>query len=209
MPGSLNDVAVVNTDMTSGVLPEGFFSDFADVPASHLFHDYVEIIFRRHVTAGCGGGAYCPDSPVTRGQMAVFLLRSRGEQGYVPPSCAGIFADVECPGNPFADWIEALYNEGITGGCGANNYCPTEPVTRAQMAALLLRTNYGSTYVPPACAGLFGDVPCPSLFADWIEELHAEEITAGCSASPLLFCPLVSVNRGQMAAFLVKTFELP
>ena len=49
------------------------------------------------------------------------------------------------------------------------------------MAVFLLKIEHGSSYVPPACVALFADVECPSLFADWIEQLFAEGITAGCS----------------------------
>jgi hypothetical protein len=61
--------------------------------------------------------------------------------------------------------------------------------------------------VPPACDGGFADVPCPSNFADWIEQLAAEQITGGCGGGN--YCPLNAVNRGQMAVFLTKTFDLP
>ncbi|MCP6768680.1 S-layer homology domain-containing protein, partial [Klebsiella pneumoniae] len=71
--------------------------------------------------------------------------------------------------------------EGITGGCGAGNFCPGNPVTRAQMAVFLLKIEHGSNYAPPACTPTFADVACPSLFADWIQQLFAEGITAGCS----------------------------
>ncbi len=47
---------------------------------------------------------------------------------------------------------------------------------------------------------------CPSLFADWIEELSAEGITAGCGGGN--YCPSTPNSRGQMAVFLVKTFQL-
>jgi hypothetical protein len=76
------------------------------------------------------------------------------------------------------------------------------------MAVFLLRTLEGSGYTPPTCAGAFEDVACPSLFADWIEELYNRGVTGGCSASPLLYCPTNPVTRGQMAPFLVKTFAL-
>ena len=60
--------------------------------------------------------------------MAVFLLKAKHGSTYVPPACTGDFADVACP-SPFADWIEQLAAEGITGGCGGGNYCPAESVT--------------------------------------------------------------------------------
>jgi uncharacterized repeat protein (TIGR03803 family) len=207
-PGTLNDVTVTNPDTSFGTGQKAWLADFLDVPQADIFHSYVEKVFRNGITAGCSGGNYCRNNPVTRAQMAVFLLKVEHGSSYVPPSCTGVFSDVSCP-STFAAWIEELYNEGITGGCGVGIYCPNNPVTRAQMAVFLLKTEHGSSYMPPACAGIFGDVSCPSTFANWIERLYAESVTGGCQMSPLLYCPGNSVLRGQMATFLVKTFHLP
>ena len=76
----------------------------------------------------------------------------------------------------------------------------------SQMSAFLLKTEHGSAFVPPACSGVFGDVPCPSTFADWIEQLSAEMITGGCGGGN--YCPQNANTRGQMAVFLTKTFHL-
>jgi len=70
--------------------------------------------------------------------MAVFLLKA-AFPAFVPNPCVGTFADVPCS-SPFAPWIEALAAGGITGGCGGNNYCPLNPVTRGQMAVLVWKT---------------------------------------------------------------------
>jgi hypothetical protein len=75
------------------------------------------------------------------------------------------------------------------------------------MAAFLLKAEHGSAYTPPACSGDFGDVTCPSQFADWIEQLADEGITSGCGAGN--FCPDNPNTRGQMAVFLYRTFHLP
>jgi S-layer homology domain len=179
---------------------------FLDVPVAHQFYAFIENIFHNGITGGCGGGNFCPNNSVTRGQMAVFLLKSEHGSDYVPPPCSGTFPDVSCPGHQFADWIEQLSAEGITGGCGGGNYCPDTTVTRAQMAVFLLKTKNGSTYTPPDCAGIFGDVTCPSQFANWIEQLSAEGITGGCGGGN--YCPDNPNNRGQMAVFLTKTFGL-
>jgi len=214
-PGTLNDVSIVDParpaprlPLASATLVGGWMADFLDVPLEDIFHADVEKVFRHGITAGCGAGNYCRNDAVSRAQMAVFLLKAEHGSTYVPPPCAGIFDDVDCP-SQFADWIERLSVEGITGGCGGGNYCPTSPVTRQQMAAFLLKTEHGSAFLPPPCASVFDDVECPSLFADWIEQLYAEGITGGCSASPLLYCPGSFNTRGQMAVFLVKTFSLP
>ena len=57
----------------------------------------------------------------------------------MPPACDGDFADVACP-STFADWIEQLAAEQITGGCGGGNYCPNNPNTRGQMAVFIIKT---------------------------------------------------------------------
>jgi hypothetical protein len=183
--------------------------DFGDVPVTHPFYEFVMQVEDDGVSAGCGAGNFCPDGAVTRAQMAVFLLKASQGEHYTPPPATGtVFSDV--PADRFAAaWIEDLSARGITGGCGGGNYCPDAPVTRRQMAAFLLKSEHGPTYVPPPAQGIFGDVPTGDPFAAWIEELEAEQITGGCHVSPLLYCPDNANTRGQMAVFLVKTFALP
>jgi hypothetical protein len=199
--GTLNDVVVTDA---IGICC-GWLADFLDVPQGSSIHDYVEEVFRAYITAGCGNGNYCPGDVVTRDQMAVLMLKAEKGPAFVPPSCTGIFADVPCPGL-FADWIEEFFREGFTAGCGGGDYCPSGSVTRAQAAVLLLKTKEGSNHVPPPCTGIFGDVPCPGTFSDWIEELYNEGVTAGCSINPLLYCPEGAVTRGEMAVLITKNF---
>ena len=184
---------------------------FPDVPNDNLFYGFVENLFHNGVTGGCAGGNYCPTNPVTRAQMAVFLLKASQGSAYVPPACTGtVFTDVPCTGGTFDPWIEDLSARGITGGCGGGLYCPDAAVTRKQMAVFLLKAKDGSAYDPPDCTGVFADVPCTpgAGFSDWIEELYNRQITGGCSTVPLNYCPDNPNNRGQMAVFLVKTFSL-
>jgi hypothetical protein len=208
LPGTLNDIQVDNPGDSNGIARAAFFSDFLDVPQAHPFHAFVETILRSAVTAGCGTGIFCPYEPITRAQMAVFLLKARYGTCFAPPPATGtLFGDV--PQDAFAaDWIEELAGLGITGGCGGGNFCPDATVTRAQMAVFLLKTLLGSSYVPPAAVGIFGDVAVGAFAADWIEDLYVRAITGGCSASPLLYCPDASNTRGQMGVFLTKTFGL-
>jgi streptogramin lyase len=177
---------------------------FPDVPTSSPFYGFIENLFHHGVTGGCVGGDYCPTTSVTRAQMAVFLMKSKLGATETPPPAAGtVFADVPA-NNPFAPWIEQLAGFQITGGCGGGNYCPNNPVTRAQMAVFLLKAEHGTAYTPPNCTGIFPDVTCPSQFANWIEQLSAEGITGGCGGDD--YCPGNPNTRGQMAVFLVKTF---
>jgi S-layer homology domain len=110
---------------------------FGDVPCSSLYAAWIQDLVARGITSGCGAGAYCPGSPVTREQMAVFLLKTLG---VTPGPCATApFADVPCT-SPFAPWIQELVARGITAGCSAGTYCPTSPITRDQMAVFLVKT---------------------------------------------------------------------
>lgn len=114
---------------------------FADVPVWSPFAPWIEDLANRGITGGCGGGNFCPGSPVTRAQMAVFLLKTLLGSSYVPPVVAQIFQDVP-PGSFAADWINDLYDRGVTGGCSASPplYCPASSSTRGQMAVFLAKT---------------------------------------------------------------------
>jgi hypothetical protein len=118
------------------------------------------------------------------------------------------FADVP---DTYWAWssIEQVYKAGITGGCSTSPmlYCPTNPVTRAQMAVFLLRAEHGYNYTPPAATGKFFDVPVSDFTAPYIEQLANENITSGCGGGN--FCPGRSVTRDQMAIFLMRAFALP
>jgi hypothetical protein len=112
---------------------------FGDVPQNAFAAAWIEALANEGITGGCGGGNFCPATPVRRDQMAAFLLKAEHGASYVPPACAGVFGDVACP-SPFADWIERLAAEGITGGCGGGDYCPGSAATRGQMAVFLAKT---------------------------------------------------------------------
>jgi S-layer homology domain len=63
---------------TLSVSPPPATADFSDVPVTHPYFQFVEALVQSGITAGCGGGRYCPDAPLTRGQMAVFLSKALG-----------------------------------------------------------------------------------------------------------------------------------
>jgi len=110
---------------------------FADVPANGFAAAWIEQLASRGVTAGCGGGNFCPLTPITRAQMSVFLLRMKFGSTYVAPDPTGIFADVPIS-SPYARWVEELFHEGVTAGCGGGDFCPDGPNTRGQMAVFLV-----------------------------------------------------------------------
>ena len=119
----------------------GLSTGFGDVPTDYWAADWIKQLAAEAITAGCGNGNYCPEETVNRAQMAVFLLKSEHGAGYTPPAVgAGTgFGDV-AEDYWAAAWIKQLAAEGVTAGCGGGNYCPTTPVTRAQMSVFLVKT---------------------------------------------------------------------
>ncbi|HEY7370438.1 MAG TPA: S-layer homology domain-containing protein, partial [Thermoanaerobaculia bacterium] len=90
----------------------------------------------------------CPADAVTREQMSVFLLRTLEGSSYLPPACVTpIFSDVPCS-SPYAAWVNEIAGRGITAGCGGGAFCPTDPVSRSQMAVFLTAT-FGLTIYAP------------------------------------------------------------
>jgi hypothetical protein len=179
---------------------------FLDVPTSYWAFLFVETLADTGITRGCDAKNYCPGAPVTRAQMAVFLERGINGSDFVPPTAGGNFFN-DVPASYWASgFIEQLFMDGITTGCGLGNYCPEDAVTREQMAVFLLRAKHGSAYQPPDPVGVFNDVVLNHWSAPWIEQLAKEGITLGCGNNN--YCPKDTVTRDQMAVFLVRTFGL-
>ena len=92
---------------------------------------------------------------VTSGVLAEQPVPEAPLNPYVPPACTGIFTDVACPGGFAVNWIERFYNDGITAGCNAAplEYCPDNPVTRAQMAVFVEKAVRGTGTWSPGDLG--------------------------------------------------------
>ena len=159
----------------------------------------------RGVLAGtqCAPGRICPDLPISRATVAVWL--GRAVTASEPPAVAvSRFTDVDAE-----DWqaahIERLADLGVTEGCAADSlsYCPDRVVTRAEMAAFLVR----AFDLPAAGSAGFADTD-GNFFEDSIDALAAAGVTAGCDAGAQRYCPDRPVTRGQMATFIARALSL-
>jgi hypothetical protein len=112
-------------------------SPFADVPASHWAAHDIDVAAQLGYVDGVAAGRFAPDRPITREQMCALLARV-----LALPTAAGTasppYRDV-----PTASWsapaIAALSGRGVVDGFDDGTFRPQAPVTRAQMAALLVR----------------------------------------------------------------------
>jgi hypothetical protein len=115
---------------------------FKDVPASNPFFKYVQKLRELGITVGCRPpDEYCPNDPVTRGQAATFIIKSKfwslfGDNITFPQT--PYFTDVPAE-NGFFPYVQKLRELGITTGCGETIYCTDAPLTRGQMSKFLQR----------------------------------------------------------------------
>ena len=139
----------------------GGTSLFADVPAADPACKAIHYVAAKKVTAGCGGGDFCPNDTVTRWQMAVFVSKAMAGT-YVPTSgtvpgkgaydCkasggTSVFADVPAS-DPACKAVHYIAATGVTVGCDAVHYCPALGLTRDQMAVFVTKAFGYSLYGP-------------------------------------------------------------
>ena len=181
--------------VSNSVYPGGFYGTSAAAP--HVAGAAALILSKN------------PGYPVSQLRAAVTLsaidLGSPGLDtvyGYGRLSLPSTFLDVSFE-HWAHDYIKALYESGITGGCSADPmlFCPDRGITRAEMAAFI-ETSLGNP--PDACAGsLFTDVngaTVGSAFCGFIETLAADGVTDGCTSTR--FCPNDTISRAQVAVFI-------
>ena len=121
----------------------------------------------------------------------------------VPVDLTVRFLDVS-DGSLFDPYIYAAAGAGVMPGCDAAAFlfCPTDLVTRADMAGYILRAVHGADFVPAPYAGAFLDVSAGDYNADYIQSFFDEGYTAGCGGGN--FCPDAVHTRGQTAVFILK-----
>jgi len=188
---------------------------FADVPASHWAHDYIDALYNAGYVAGCSSSPrlYCPDRVLNRAESAVFV--ERGQHGatsdppYPSPASAS-FVDVPLSHWGFG-WVESLWTDGFTAGCSSDPlaYCPDRQHTRAEGSVFFLRIRNGPGYEPPPGTGIFVDVGAADWFYDWAEAAYNEGILPACQTGPLAFCPNTPLDRAWAAYMMVQAKGIP
>jgi hypothetical protein len=125
---------------------------FADVPVGSFAFDYIQKLYELGITSGCDMVPdFCPTQPIIRGAMAKFIILARygALTPYTIPSTE--YFPVDVPSSyVFYDPIERMAEDGITSGCAANEFCPSDDVLRDQMAVFIMRGEYNLLLSPTA-----------------------------------------------------------
>jgi hypothetical protein len=109
------------------------------VKPTDSFFPFIQKMKELGITLGCSAAPalYCPDAPVSRIQMAAFLIRAKFGDAF-PYRNTPYFTDVPLA-NSFFPYVQKMRELGITTGCTTQTYCPEDPNTRGQMAVFLIR----------------------------------------------------------------------
>lgn len=142
-------------------------------------------------------------SAAATGVMRIEILQPRFNAAEEPFGLAWAMTSPfsDAAGSPFYDDILWIAQRAITIGCGSGMFCPTDAVTRAQMASFLVR----ALGLPGAGTDYFDDDA--GLHQADINALAAAGITLGCGWR--VYCPDRAVTREEMASFLVRALRLP
>ena len=181
---------------------------FTDVPADNAHEAAVDCVVHWGVARGRTATTYVPGAAVTREQMATFLANLVERSGGTLPEPGDRFSDDDASVHSAA--IERLAAAGIVQGTGGDRYAPAAPVTRAQMAAFLVRTYDHRAAQDGAAALPAGE---DWFYDDTASTLHAEinrAAQAGFAAGTGdgRYLPGAGVRRDQMASFVARVLDL-
>jgi hypothetical protein len=198
-------LVVLTAGTAIATLPPGgtFIDDNGNVHEPNI-----EAIAAAGITQGCNpptNDRFCPAGSVTRAEIAALLVRAMGESAGMP-AYQGYFSDVAV-GQWYTGLVERAFQLGITTGYADGTFRPSATVSRAEMAAFVLRA-IGDHLEAPIFMGVFADVPEESWFAEYVERLYQIGITSGCAVDPLRYCPHAPVRRDEMATFIAHAFGL-
>ena len=178
---------------------------FRDLAASDAHEPAVDCAVDRGLVKGTGEGTYSPLASMTRGQLASALaaaLENTGAELAAEPFDA--FDDDA--GSPHELAINQLAELGVLRGTAFRTFAPGAPVTRAQVAALLVRAQERDAGAPlPVTRDHFGDDT---------DSRHELEINKAADARYVggtrsdTFSPEATATRAQVAAFLVRWVDL-
>jgi GH25 family lysozyme M1 (1,4-beta-N-acetylmuramidase) len=165
---------------------------FKDIKTSKFRKD-IAWLYASGITVGCSKTRFCPNDRVTRGQMASFLARALK----LPKAKKDYFRDDNHSTHEAN--INRLAKAGLAIGCGTKRFCPDQVLSRGQLASFVARV----LDLSRTSKDYFRDDNSSSHEAA-INEIARAGLTSGCA--PHRYCPTGPVTRGQMAAFLHRTF---
>ncbi|MGN7479173.1 S-layer homology domain-containing protein [Solibacillus silvestris] len=169
---------------------------FKDITSANSHYEAIQLLVERGVISGYEDGTFRPNAALTRGQAAKILASVLNLD---TSSTNEKFKDVTSKSG-YIGAINALADAGIINGYEDGTFKPNAPLTRGQMAKILV--NAFNLSKSTALTHQFKDVSEANGYSYDIQTLVDYAITEG--TSPTTYAPTEAVKRGQMATFVVK-----
>jgi hypothetical protein len=172
---------------------------FSDISSAEWFYIYVQAIYNHAITSGCTQDPlnYCPDMNVTRGQMAAFIIRAQYGETF-SYTTTPYYSDVPL-NNTYFKYIQKLKDLGIT--TVSDIYGVNQEITRGQMAAFIIRAQYGETFSYTTIP-YYSDVPPTNTFFKYVQKMRDVGITTATG----IYMVDAIVTRAAIAASLSRAF---
>ena len=174
---------------------------FTDVPANHWARAAIQYVYDNGLMTGVSDTAFAPEATTTRAMIVSMLARMEG----VTSAADAGFADVNA-----SDWYATAVNwaaaNGIVNGISDDTFAPNDPITREQLAAMLMNYAQWKGQDTSARADLSGYTDTPSTWAsEAVQWAVAEGLLAGVTDDQLQ--PQGNATRAQVAAILQRFLE--
>jgi S-layer family protein len=181
------------------------------VQAEYWAFGYIKWSYCQGITSGYSDGTFRPEANTTRGQLAKMVVLAAGFP-LVLPAGAPHFSDV-APGHPFYRYIEVAWSHTVITGYEDGTFRPASPVTRAQLAKMIVQARGLSLLDPPVAR--FRDVPREFWAYRYVEAAAAHQIVGGygCGAPGetcpgFYYRPAVPATRAQLTKLLHQAFAV-
>lgn len=174
-------------------------TSFKDVT---LYKDEITYLTDKKIINGYPDGTFKPDRDLTRLQAVTMILREKGITDFTAPNPN--FTDMK-PGNYGYEVVAKAVELGIIGGKtakdGSKYFDPAAPLTRGQMAKILVE----GYKLPKTKDVYFTDVSADNGFKDYISVLATENITTGYTDGS--FKPGLKLSRAHFAVFMARMLD--
>jgi len=203
-PGRLV-AAELNHFSAYGVLE--YIRAFRDVPSSHWAYSEITELAARRIVNGVSEADFGKNLAISRAEMTSLLVRALGIKGGDVPEIG--FADVDAR-SWYAKDVAAAVEAGIVSGRSKERFAPAETITRAELAAILLRALKRTEVQVPTGARATADFAdqsdIPDLFANSLAQAVGAGLLKGDDRNRLR--PNDKLTRAEAAIVLVKLMDI-
>ena len=174
---------------------------FTDVPANHWAQAAIQYVYDNGLMTGVSDTAFAPEATTTRAMIVSMLARMENVTSAADAGFTDVAAD---------DWYATAVNwaaaNGIVNGISDDTFAPNDPITREQLAAMLMNYAQWKGQDTSARADLSGYSDAPSTWAsEAVQWVVAEGLLAGVTDDQLQ--PQGQATRAQVAAIMQRFLE--